>query len=277
MNASTIRIACVQTDPRLGQVEINLVRLCAWVERAAQAKAKLVVFPECALSGYVFESLEEARPHAEEIPGPATARIVRCCLDHKIHVVWGMLERAGNQLHNACVLAGPEGILSVYRKVHLPAMGVDRFTTAGTNEFTVCEAAGIRLGLHICYDGAFPEPPRALALSGAELLVLPTNWATGAEPLAEHLMACRALENVVYAMAVDRVGDEAGTRFIGGSGIYDPFGRTLAKAGDREEEMLVTEIDPARARDKLIVRQPGRAWCDRFADRRPEHYRTLVP
>ena len=76
--------------------------------------------------------------------------------------------------------------------------------------------------MHICYDGGFPETGRVLALLGADLLVLPTNWPSRTEAIAEHQTACRAMENVAYAMAVNRVGEERGFPFIGRSSIAAP-------------------------------------------------------
>jgi predicted amidohydrolase len=271
-----VTVACVQTSPLLGEVAINRSRIEEWLERGVAAGARLVVFPECALSGYMFDSLSEAIPHAEPIPGPSVNRFAESCKRLQIWMVVGLLELEGTEAYNSCVLIGPTGLISRYRKVHLPRIGVDRFTTPGSEQFSVEDAAGVKLGMQICYDGAFPEPTRVQALHGAELIVLPTNWASGAEPLAEHMMACRAMENVVYTMAVDRVGLERGTRFIGRSGIYDPLGRTIALASADQEQMLVVEIDLVRARSKRIDRDPGRAWFDRIADRRPEFYAALT-
>ena len=159
-----------------------------------------------------------------------------------------------------------------YRKVHLPFLGIDMFVDPGDRPFAVHDAGGLRVGMHICYDGSFPETARVLALLGADLLVLPTNWPTHSECAAEHMIPTRAMENTVYAMAVNRVGEESGFRFIGPSSIVDPSGRVLARAGADTEEVLTAEIDPARARQKHLVRVPGRHEIDRIADRRPRFY-----
>ena len=87
-----------------------------------------------------------------------------------------------------------------------------------------------------------------MALLGADLLVLPTNWPTHSECAAEHMMACRAMENTIYTMAVNRVGEESGFRFIGGSSIVDPSGRKVAEAGPDQPEILYADMDPARGR-----------------------------
>lgn len=273
---SVVKVAGVQMEPRLGEVGRNLERMTAWLHQAADAGAGLVVFPECALTGYEFSSRAEAMEHAEPIAGPSVARLGAACGERGVAAVFGMLERDGDRLFNVGVLVGPEGLVGSYRKLHLPFMGVDRFADPGDRPLAVLEAAGLRLGLHICYDGTFPEVGRVLSLLGADLLVLPTNWATGTEPLAEHTMAGRAIENTVYAMAVNRVGEERGSRFVGRSSIHAPSGETLARAGAEGEEILLAEIDPERARAKRIIRKAGEQEIDRIADRRPEFYGRIV-
>lgn len=273
---TTVRVAAVQFDPKLGQVAHNRHVMLGKLREAAARGAKLVVFPECALTGYGFGSKEEAMEFAQPIPGPDVQKIATACAELKTHAAFGMLERDGVRLFNACALVGPEGMIGSYRKVHLPYLGIDRFVDPGDRPFAVHEVAGVRVGLHICYDGSFPETGRVLALLGADLLVLPTNWPTHSECAAEHQVACRAMENVVYSMAVNRVGEESGFRFIGRSSIVDTTGRTMSKAGPDSEEILYADIDPALARTKRLVRVPGLHVIDRIADRRPAFYGPIV-
>jgi predicted amidohydrolase len=192
------------------------------------------------------------------------------------YVAFGMIESIGSNLFNASVLVGAQGVVASYRKVHLPYLGVDRFLDFGDRPFAVQEAAGVRFGLNICYDSGFPESSRVLALAGADLVILPTNWPNGAETLAEHAVAMRALENAIYYAAVNRVGDERGFRFIGRSRICDPTGKTLAVASATGEEIIYATIDVEKARKKTIVRVPGKHLVDRVADRRPELYGPLA-
>ena len=132
-------------------------------------------------------------------PGPATEAIAKVCQDKQTHVVFGLLERGeGGRVYNSCVLVGPGGVVSVYRKIHLPYLGIDRFVAQGENDYRAASIAGMRIGMHICYDGSFPESSRCLALDGADLLVLPTNWPPGADTFAKYLPNARALENNVY-------------------------------------------------------------------------------
>ena len=269
-------LAGVQMDPRLMDKEANLARMIDSVEQAVAKQSRLVVFPECALTGYCFESLQEALPYAETIPGPSTERLAGACRKAQVYLVLGMLEKDGDRCFNAAALIGPEGVVGKYRKVHLPFLGVDRFVDSGDLGFEVHQTHLGRIGLNICYDGSFPESARTLALNGADVILLPTNWPTGAEAFAEFLVNARGLENHVFSVAVNRVGKERGFRFIGRSRIVNPSGRTLALAGPDGEEIIFAEIDPSAARDKHITRVPGKHQINRFKDRRPQYYGKIV-
>jgi predicted amidohydrolase len=274
--SATIKIAGVQMNVSFADKTANLERIIKSTEAAALDGAKLVAFPECAIPGYCFESRDEALPFAETIPGPATEQLSAVCRRFDVSVIVGLLERDGDRLFNACVLVGPRGVSGSYRKVHLPYLGVDRFTTPGDRPFAVTDAGNLRIGMSICYDLAFPETARVLALEGADLIVLPTNWPPGAECTADFVVNTRALENKVYFMAVNRVGVERGFEFIGKSKICDVHGNTLIVAEHTRETTLYAEIDVAEARKKRIVRVPDKHIIDRFADRRPEMYGRIA-
>jgi predicted amidohydrolase len=269
-------IALAQIDISFADKPRNLARMIEVLGHAATKGAKLVVFPEAALTGYCFDSAGEARQHVEPIPGPSTERLTAICRELNIFTIYGLLESDGEKIYNACALVGPSGVVGSYRKIHLPFLGVDRFTKSGDRPFAVHEAAGMRIGMHICYDGGFPEPARVMTLLGADLLVLPTNWPPGAECMAGCAVNTRAMENNVYYAACDRVGDERGFHFIGMSKICDPSGRPLAEAPHDREEILYGEIDVEKARQKRIVRVPDKHIIDRIRDRRPEMYGQIV-
>ncbi|HZT81002.1 MAG TPA: carbon-nitrogen hydrolase family protein [Gemmataceae bacterium] len=270
------KIAAVQMNCQLGNVPANLAAVRARFRGAAAAGARLVLFPECVLSGYGFESKEEAWPHAEPLPGPATEALAADCRAANAFAAFGLLERDGDRLFNACALVGPAGLVASYRKAHLPCLGVDRFTTPGDRPFAVHDLGGLRVGLTICYDGSFPEASRVLTLLGADLIALPTNWPTDAWRNPRFVVQTRALENHVYYAAVNRVGEERGFRFIGQSRIVDCSGDLLAATGDDGEAVLVAEIDPTRARNKRVVNVPGKYEVDRVGDRRPELYGRMT-
>lgn len=271
----TIKIAGVQMDVQLGEPDVNLEAIIERLHAATAAGAQLAIFPECSLTGYCFDSREEAIPFAEPIPGPSCERLADACSRLGAFAIMGMLELAGDKLFNACVLVGPGGIVAGYRKIHLPFLGIDRFTDPGDRPFAVQVAGELRVGMNICYDSAFPESARVMALDGADLIALPTNFPPGAECMAAHVVNTRAMENNVYYACVNRVGTERGFSFIGNSKICDPSGRVMVEAPHTDEAILYADIDVTRARSKRIVRVPEKHIIDRFEDRRPEMYARI--
>ncbi|HMP02796.1 MAG TPA: carbon-nitrogen hydrolase family protein [Gemmatales bacterium] len=274
--AETLCVAGCQFDCQLGAAAANRSAMAAALGDAAARGAGLVVFPECAASGYGFGSLAEAWPHAEPLDGPTAAFMTGHCRQHGIHALYGFLEREGEQLFNSAALVGPGGIVANYRKTHLPFLGVDRFATPGDRPYAVHEVAGTRIGILICYDGSFPEAPRVLTLLGADLIVLITNWPEGAVCSAAHIPEMRAHENHVYFLAVNRVGSESGFRFIGRSRLVDWHGTTLAGLPTAEPGLFLADVDPAAARAKRVVNIPGAYELDRIAHRRPELYGLIT-
>src|SRR5689334_11651783 len=131
------RIACVQMDVAMGNVEENRRRIIAYLREAAASDAQLVIFPECALTGYCFDSLAEAAPYGEPLDGPSAQAISEACREANAHAVVGFIERAGDSFYNAAMVVGPEGVVGSYRKVHLPFLGVDRFLTPGDRPFEI--------------------------------------------------------------------------------------------------------------------------------------------
>lgn len=272
-----LTIACVQMDCRKADVEGNREAVLQRLEAAVETGARLVVFPECALTGYAFDSKEEALAVAEAIPGQSTESLVTACRKFGVWTVVGTLARSpqGDEVHNVAMLIGPQGLAGVYCKAHLPYLGVDRFTAPGNEPFRVFDVEGYRLGMLICYDGSFPEATRCLALAGADIVVLPTNWPMGAMKTAQYIPAARAIENHIYFVACNRVGEEGGFRFVGMSQIRDVDGDPLAIAGE-DEEIISATIDPSRARDKHLIFAAGAYEIDRIAQRRPDLYGPLV-
>jgi 5-aminopentanamidase len=269
-----MRVAVAQLDPKLAETERNLDVCLARLEEAVAQGAELLVLPECAIPGYMFESAEEARPYAEEIPGPSTEALEEACRRTGAHVVCGLIERDGDQLHNAAVLVGPDGLLGSYRKTHLPYLGVDRFVQPG-DELPVFETPLGRIGVEICYDLRFPEVTRTLALKGADLVAHPTNFPVAASIQTELITTARAAENRIFLLTANRCGKERWAEFCGRSQIVDPYGVRLAETDVTSEALLVADIEIERARDKDYV-IPGEYELYLFGHRRPELYGALV-
>jgi predicted amidohydrolase len=269
-----MRVAVAQMEPRLAETERNLDAALERLEEAAAAGAQLLVLPECAIPGYMFDSAEEALPYAEEIPGPTTEAFERECARLGVHAITGLLERDGDTLYNAAILVGPDGLIGSYRKTHLPFLGVDRFVTPGDG-FKVFDTALGRIGLIICYDLRFPEVTRTLALQGADMVALPTNFPMAAKLQCDVIAPARAAENRIYLLVANRVGKERWGEFCGWSQIVDPYGTRLTEAGETEEALLVADVELEKARDKDYV-VPGEYELYLFGHRRPELYGALV-
>jgi 5-aminopentanamidase len=271
-----VKIAGVQMDPRIMRNNENLDNILRNIRTAARQGAGLIVFPECALTGYVFISREEAVPFMETIPGACTEKLAACCRELGVYSVIGLLEKDNDKCFNAAVLVGPEGLVGSYRKIHLPFLGIDRFLNPGDGPFTVYKTPVGNIGLHICYDCTFPESARVMMLQGADILALPTNWPEGREKVARHVVITRAFENRVHLVAVDRVGAERGTRFIGLSKIVNAWGDTLAEASSDREEIIYGEVKLEDARQKHMVIKAGEFETDLLNDRRPALYNTIT-
>ncbi|MCH7903386.1 MAG: carbon-nitrogen hydrolase family protein [Armatimonadetes bacterium] len=280
----TIKVACVQTDVVFNDPQTNATAAIAHLTQLKDQGIDLAVFPEAYLTGYVVGSGEEAMKIALHLENDKLLRIIKAnepvaeiqkaCQELKMHAVVGLIATDGTDVFNAAVLFEPDGTMRRYYKTHLPFLGVDRFVVPGW-DLPVFETEIGNIGIGICYDLRVPEALRVLALEGADLIVLPTNWPVGAETSADHTVITRAAENRVYLAASNRVGTENGTTFIGRSGIYDVVGGTMAKAGDGEE-VITAELDLDQAREKRTINIPGEYELDVFGSRRPTLYDRIT-
>ncbi|QVL31059.1 carbon-nitrogen hydrolase family protein [Telmatocola sphagniphila] len=270
------RIAGVQFDCQLGAKQANLDFMIAQVRQAAAQGARLIVFPECALTGYGLTDRVAAKEVAEPLPGPATQAMTQVCQETDTFVVFGLIESAGDKLFNAAAIVGPKGLVAGFRKIHMPCIGIDRFLDKGDRPFEVYDLGGLKIGIGICFDNSFPESVRLMTLKGADLVLQPTNWADKAIKNATLVARVRAFENHIYYMAVNRIGNETGFHYIGYSSITDFNGEFLAFAEHDREAMIIADIDPEAARRKKVVHCVGEYEIDRVNWRRPEMYEGLV-
>jgi len=271
-----VKVAGIQMEPMLLNKERNLIKCLEWIQRAAREGARLIVFPECALTGYMFSSLAEALPVCESIPGPSTNKIIDVCRKLHVYIVIGLLEIDNDECYNAAALLGPEGLIGKHRKLHLPYLGIDRFLKKESNlPLTVYNTEIGNIGMGICYDLMFAEHSRVLALKGADLLVFPSNWPEIRRCYTDYIAPTRAIENHVFCIAVNRVGIERGTKFFGGSVIahFDSVkGVQLTQGKPYEEDIIYADIIPAEARRKHLVVIPGEHEVNFINDRKPQFY-----
>lgn len=273
----TVRIAACQYEPHVGDVEGNREQAVAWAQRAAAEGADLCVLPELASSGYTFESVEEAAACAEDASSGATvAALVAVARESGMHIVCGVDEGAGSCRYNSAVLLGPSGRLATYRKLHLFHNEQSWFTPG--SGLPVVELPWGRVGMVICYDLWFPEAARALAVAGADVIVVPTNWVASFKRTVfddqgycqgDYVAMATAAQNGVVMACADRIGTERGLTFLGASIIVGADGWPVAGPAPFDAEaLLVADVDiasVARARR----RTPRN---DLLGDRRPDAY-----
>ena len=279
--SSSLRLALCQYQPRVGDPQGNLALGAEWIERAAAAGANLVVLPELAASGYTFQSEAEAATCSQGVSGPAVTRWGELCSQHGIWLVAGFAEAAGSKRYNAAAMISPSGLVGVYRKAHL-FNDEKIYFSPGDTGFPTFEIPAGRIGILICYDLWFPEAARVLALKGAELICVPTNWVANFRrqatdergwTMGDYACVGLATQNQVFVAAADRIGEERGVNFVGCSCLVGPDGSMLAgPAPVADESLLVGEVDLGWAR-RARRRTPRN---DTFADRRPDLYGDLL-
>lgn len=274
--SDTVRIAAAQMDPKLGKTKENLETILRMTREAAANKANLVIFPECCLTGYVYKSKAEALPYVDNIPGVSTEKVASLCKELNVYVVYGLLEKSGDKMYNALAFVGPEGVIGGYRKNHLPYLGIDRFVDLGDKGFPVFDTPIGKIGMHICYDLQFPESARVMGLGGADIIILSTNFPRGRAEKLNCMVRTRAIENKVHVASSDRVGNERGFDFDGGSTIVNAKGDVLATASGDKEEIIYADVSLAEARQKRHVFIPGEWEIDNIASRRPELYGAIT-
>lgn len=261
-----MRVGYAQIEPCIGNKKLNLETTLWALEEAAELGADLLVLPELCNTGYAFRDKGEAEKLAEPVPGPTTNSWAEKTREHDMYVVAGVCETDGSMLYNTAVLIGPHGFVGKYRKTHLFLDEKKIFTPGDSlsGVYTLPEN-GAKIGILICFDWVFPEVARSLALEGAEILCQPANLVLEYCPL---VMRARSIENRVYTITSNRVGEERGFRFVGKSQVTGVRGEILVSSPSDVTEVKVVEIDPGKARDKYITPKNHL-----FRDRRTEIYR----
>ncbi|MDY6970855.1 MAG: nitrilase-related carbon-nitrogen hydrolase [Thermodesulfobacteriota bacterium] len=265
-----MKIGLYQNRPVFGDVNRNVEQA---VTTLSQVNADLIVLPELYNTGYQFISRQELEGLAEEIPSGKTCQaFMALARTQEVFFVFGLAERDGERLYNSAAVVGPDGFIGKYRKTHLFSEELSYFDPGGTG-FRVFDLGLAKIGVMICFDWWFPESARALALLGAEIICHPANLVL---PHCQAVMMTRSLENGVFTITANRVGTESRggkhpLMFTGQSQIVDNQGKVMAKLGENETGVLLTDIDPGQARNKAITSQN-----DRFRDRRPQFYAPLM-
>ncbi|MBM3846682.1 MAG: acyltransferase [Verrucomicrobia bacterium] len=300
----SLRVASVQMESLPADKEANFQKLEQWTSRAAAAGARLVVFPECCITGYWFiRNLPSDRLSqlAEPIPqGPSSQRLLQLSARHGIAIGAGWVERGEDGvLHNSYVIAMQDGRWVRHRKLH----AFEHDDIRGGSEFTVFDLEdGWRAGVLICYDCNLVENVRITALKGADVLIAPHQ--TGAvRSRNPHLMGLiersvwdarhsnpgaieheflgekgrgwlmrwlpsRAHDNGLFVVFSNGVGIDDDEVRTGNAMILDPYGRVLEETWKAGDDMVVADLYKDLLKDAT-----GRSWIQA---RRPELYQPLI-
>jgi len=236
-----MRVAAVQHDIVWEDPPANFARLAPMIERAAASGARLIVLTEMCTTGFSMDTQRTAEP----VDGPSTRFLAEQACAHGVWVCGSVPERgAGHERPANClVLAGPDGTLHRYRKIHpFTYSGEHEHYAAGDRLVTVT-VEGVRLSLFVCYDLRFADEFWAEA-PGTDCYVVVANWPAARRAHWQALLVARAIENQAYVVGVNRVGEGGGLHYAGDSRIVDPLGEVLA-AGAGGETILLADVDPA--------------------------------
>jgi predicted amidohydrolase len=271
-----MRVALAQFDVTLGDLDGNLARAAGFVRRAREERADLIVLPELCLSGYLLGSV--ADDLALEVGDERLAALAAEAGDAAL--VIGFAESLRLNTYNSAVCFEAGAPLHVHRKLSLPTYGVfeERKHFAPGGSLRAFDARLGRLAVLVCNDAWQPVLPFLAVQDAAQMLVIPANSAAGSYPGALDTRLYwrditrfygRMLES--YVVFVNRVGTEGELEFWGGSHVVDPTGQLVAEAPEREETVLVADIDLAfvrrRRREVPLVREARLGLISREVER----------
>jgi predicted amidohydrolase len=301
---TSLRVASVQFEAAAGLSQANLAKVRGFVSEAAGRGARLVVFPECCLTGYWFLrnlTRDQIAELAEPVPGgPSTLAVAALAREHNVSIGAGLVERGEDgAFYNTYFVATPAGAIHRHRKLH----AFEHESILSGSEYTVFDLEdGWRAGILICYDNNIVENVRATALLGADLLIAP-HQTGGCRTKNPRLMGAidpalwhdrranpdaierelrgekgrgwlmrwlpsRAHDNGIFLIFSNGVGVDDDEIRTGNAMILDPYGSVLAETSKPADDMVVADLDPA-----LLACSTGRMW---MAARRPELYAGLA-
>jgi len=300
----TLRVASVQFESSPVDKETNFRKIETFVERAAQQSVRLIVFPECCITGYWFIrnlSLQALEHLAEPIfTGPGSRRLIELAKKYGMTIGAGLVEAGlAGEFYNSYVVALPDGSAQRHRKLH----AFEHQSIRSGSEFTVFDIPdGFRVGVLICYDCNIIENVRLTALRGAEILITP-HQTGGCRSRNPHLMGVidrriwderhtnpeaierelrgekgrgwlmrwlpsRAHDNGLFLIFSNGVGIDDDEIRTGNAMVLDPYGRILAETWKAGDDMVVADLDAS-----LLAESSGRRW---IRARRPQLYTPLT-
>lgn len=254
-----MKVGYLQFKPELGKAKRNLEKVESFISKET---FDLLVLPELANSGYLFNEKEELKNVSEN---PETGKYCKMLKllskDKNAYIISGFCESAKEDndevFYNSSILVFPDGDYRIYRKTHL-FFNEKKLFKPGNTGFWVYDIFNrkfgtVKIGMMVCFDWIFPESARTLALRGADIICHPSNLVM---PYCQNAMFTRAIENRVYTITANRIGTDINGKeklgFTGESVIVSPDGECLSRAPIEKEEIFFTEINPELARNKCI-------------------------
>jgi len=268
------QIGTATFDPRPDNLERGLQAIAT----AARAGAKLIVFGEAYLNGFMTGVYTARYAVAETEGDPFVAPLCRAASELDVHVLIGATTHKGTfpgDVYNSALLIGPSGLIGTYSKTHVGArindegIVTEKVWWSPGLELPVFDTVLGRIGIEICYDVSFPEVARTLTLKGSELIVNISAASKGREEIWTHSLFTRATENAVWYLHVSVVGRQGEAEFFGGSRLFSPAGRVVCEAPKGAEAVVTTVADMAELMEVRGKTHP-------FSNRNPALYRVIV-
>ena len=280
-----LKVAAAQMGPNNeGTPREEIVdRMRALLEQAIADHVELIAYPEMALTTYFPKRIRSDFDQffETEVPPKAVEPLLRRAAAARVAVHIGFCEKAAGKYFNTALLTDRDGRLcGTFRKIHLPGTkAVDGYAQVyepyyfahGDTGYRVFDAAGARVGIAICQDRRYPESYRALALQGAEVIVIGYNTPISALALDLNDLCMRsgAYANACFVVGIAKAGVEDGLELIGGSSIISPQGQILARAATTGDELIAARLDL----DQML---PVRKRWNFLGRRQPQHYGRLL-
>jgi predicted amidohydrolase len=280
-----VKVAAAQMGPNNDGTprEVIVERMLALLEQSIREGVELIAYPEMALTTYFPKRVRPDFDHffETEVPPKSLEPLLRRAAQARVAVHVGFCEKADGKYFNTALLTDRDGRLcGTFRKIHLPGTKIpDGFAQVhepyyfahGDTGYKVFDCAGAKVGIAICQDRRYPESYRALALQGAEIIVIGYNTPLSALALDLNDLCMRsgAYANACFVVGIAKAGVEDGMELIGGSSVINPQGQIIAKASTTGDELITALID-------LDEMTPVRKRWNFLGRRQPQHYGSLL-
>jgi predicted amidohydrolase len=277
------KLALAQIESEPGNLDANLKKMLGYIDRAGDEGARMIIFPEMCLPGYMVMDGKDFHSFfalATDFKDSATEELLSSAKKNQLHIIYGASTRSKNVegiYFNSAILLTADGRIELYHKSHLPTgnhggcVFYEGLYAKHGSEFPVFLLPEVKLGMQVCFDAFFPEVSRILAIKGAELIVNISAAPVSSKMSFDKILQARALENVCYFAYVNVAGTQRGISFFGNSRLLNPLGMPVLELRAGEEDFGIAEFNP----DLL---SGLRRQLDMLRDRarRPEIYRELL-